>query len=359
MARMDEKIHAQRDTDDETFLASADIDPTAFAKARAMKREALGLPIPADGARTGDEVVDPNEDNTPVEAFEAEPTPAPAERVARPAERISTKGEDPLGKWVVRKDGKPMFKTLVNGEERLIPLEDAHRTLQKQLSADIRLQQAAEQRKHLEAREAALRQNEEIFKRRQQPTAPAAPAFDDRKLATELVRSLVTDTEDKAAERMAETFKAIRQAATPQIDQDALIQQATDRALKTIADERNRETFATSFEKFTADYPDIAGDSDLFKVADNKSEVIAAEHPDWKPHQIMDEAGRQTRAWLASMGATAPAAPKVTTSNQQRKQNLVPMPKSSAMRPAPAAAADRAPTPAEIVAEIRKSRAGV
>ena len=358
LARMDEKIAARHVEDDQKFWASADVDPRAAAMAAEMAREARGLP-------TGREVtpateVDPSDDPTPVEAMDekAAPRADAAERQAREAVRISTKGEDPLGQYVVRdKSGKPMFKTLVNGEERLIPLDAARTQLQKHLAADIRMQQNAERQKQLEAREAALRQNEETFKRRQHPSAPVAPAFDDRKLANELVRSLVSEPEDKAAERMAETFRQIRQASAPQIDTNALVRQAADVAVKTIADRDNEKALKTGFDQFSQDYPDIVGDSDLFNLADKKTEVIAVEHPDWTQHQIMDEAGKQTRAWLKSIGAPVKETAKAPSSNQQRKQNLVPMPQARTARPA-TAAPEREQTPAEIVAEIRKQRQG-
>lgn len=361
LAQMDARIVEKRLAEDEEWLQNADIDPQAFAKARAMKLESAGKAIPTDrqGGERDAYQTDASEDPTPVEAMdEVDSTPAAPERVEREAVRISNKGEDPLGKYVVRtKDGKPMFKTLVDGQERLIPLERAHAELQKLNAGDERLRQAAERRKELEARETALRQNEEAFKRRQHPRATPAPVIDDRKLAAELVRSLVSEPEDKAAERMAETFKAIRQASAPAVDLEAIEARAADRAVRTIAEQSHKEALLTGFDQFKQNYPEIASDSDLFKLADSKSELIAEQHPDWKPQQVMDEAGRQTRAWLKSIGAPVREQPKVPSSNQQRKQNLVPMPQARSVRPA-APTPEREQTPAEIVAEIRKQRMG-
>jgi hypothetical protein len=279
-----------------------------------------------------------------------------AEKQAREAVRISHKGEDPLGEYVVRVDGKPMFKTLVDGKEQLIPLDRARAQLQKHLAADIRLQQASERQKQLEVREQSIRNAEATLRNRQHPSA-TAPAFDDMALATGLVRSLVSEPEDKAAAKMAETFKAIRQASGPQIDANALVQQAADVAVKTIVDRNNERALKTGFDKFVKDYPDIAGDSDLFNLADKKSEKIGAEHPDWEPAQIMNEAGKQTREWLKSIGAKVSSAPSANLqSNQQRKQNLVPMPQARTVRPAPAATETEDNSPAAVMAEIRKTR---
>src|ERR1035437_153829 len=210
MARMDEQIIADRAEDDRKFFASADVDPRAAAMAAQMATEARGDALDVDRGhrdlmRAGGEgeaeptrVVDGAASVQPADAAEAK---------AREATRISTKGEDPLGDYVVRVDGKPMFRTLVDGKEQFIPLDRARAQLQKHLAADIRLQQASERQKQLDAREQSIRNVEATFKNRERPSADA-PAFDDDRMAVELVRSLVSEPEEKAAARMAQTFKA-------------------------------------------------------------------------------------------------------------------------------------------------------
>jgi hypothetical protein len=350
MARADAHIEAERAAEHKRFLESSDVDPRAALLASEMAREARGEPTAADRERSGDEP------ETVDGAASVQPADA-AEKQAREAVRISNKGEDPLGDYVVRVEGKPMFKTLVDGKERLIPLEAARAQLQKHMAADIRLQQASEMKKQLDARETALRNNEATFQRRSHPSA-TAPVVDDRKLAAELVHSLVSEPEDKAVAKMAEVFGSIRQAQAPQIDAAALTQMAREEAQRTIADERKKDALGDGFTRFQKDYPDIAGDSDLFALADRKSEVIEAEHPDWAPQQIMDEAGKQTRAWMQSMGMTVKTATRETATrgNQQRKQNLVPMPQPRSAAPARQAEADNDGSPANALAEIRKLR---
>ena len=360
LARMDEQIIADRAEDDRKFFASADVDPRAAAMAAQMAKEARGDALDVDrghrdlmreggeGEAEPTQVVDGAASVQPADA---------AERKAREAVRISTKGEDPLGDYVVRVEGKPMFRTLVDGKEQFIPLDRARAQLQKHLAADIRLQQASERQKQLDAREQSLRNVEETFKNRQHPSAQA-PAFDDDKMASELVRSLVSEPEDKAAARMATVFKAIRQASAPVLDRNALVREAAEVAVKTIADRDNSRALETGFTQFTKDYPDIASDSDLFNLADKKSETIALEHPNWGPAQIMNEAGRQTREWLKSIGAKAPSGgPNANlTANQQRKQNLVPMPQARSARPAPATDATTDESPQQTLRDIQKSR---
>lgn len=354
MARMDEQIEAERAAEHQRFLESSDVDPRAAALAAAMAKEARGEPLATDRGHRELEVN--AEEGEEPETVDGTESVEPVAAKGRPAERVSTKGQDPLGDYVVRVEGKPMFRTVVDGQEKLIPLETARAQLQKNLAADKRLQQAWELKQQLDAREATIRQTEETLRSRSHPAAQAT-SVDDRKLAGDLVRSLVSEPEDKAAEKMAEAFGRIRQASAPGLDIGAVTKAAREEAQRTFAAEREKEALGNGFTQFTKDYPDIAGNSELFTLADKKSEVIAAEHPEWKPHQIMDEAGRQTRAWMQSMGVTSKvAAAKAVSGNQQRKQNLVPMPQARTAAPAPRAASEDESSPQAQLAEIRKSR---
>lgn len=342
LARMDAQIEQRRKDEYNEFLRSADVDPRAAALAVAMEREARGERIETDPAEPVVADAQQVEDATPVEPM------------AEPAAR---KAANPLDQFVSMVDGKPMFRTVVHGQEKLIPLERAQAELQKVDAGNERLRQAAEARKALEAREAALRKTEQQLQARGR--APT-PAVDDRALdkeAVELVRSLVTESEDKAAARLAKTLKTIRGSA-PTVDAAAIARQAADEAVRTIAARDNERALQGGFKQFTKDYPDIAADSDLFAIADRKTTAIAEEHPEWDPGQVMLEAGRQTREWLKGMGAPvrgAPPAGEQPNNRQQRKQTLVPMPRPSSAR-VPAATEEPSQSTADVVAEMRKAR---
>ena len=345
MARIDEQVIAARAEDDQKFYASANVDPRAAALAAQMAAEARGEPDAREAAQAQIEDADSGAGDA-------------AEATAREAVRISTKGADPLGDYVVRVEGKPMFKTLVDGKEVLVPLDRARAQLQKHLAADIRLQQVSDRQKQLDAREQSIRTVEATLKTR--VTQPVAPVVDDQSLDTEaieLVRSLVSEPEGKAAARLAKTLKSIR-ASQPQVDTQAIVRQASDEAVKTIAARDNDKALGEGFEQFTKDYPDIAGDSDLFALADRKTNAISAANPTWKPGQVMLEAGKQTREWMKNLGVPAKGAAPVDAPNnrQQRKQTLVPMPQARSARPAPTEQADREQSPQEALAELRKSR---
>ena len=350
LARADKYIEDERAAEYQRFLESTDVDPRAAALAVQMQKEAKGEALDVDRGHRDLEVG----------AEEAEPTQvidgaasvermAPAARPAvREAQRISTKGEDPLGDYVVRVDGKPMFKTVVDGQERLIPLDRARQQLQLHLAADTRFDQAKELKRQVEE------EKRQLAARAAAPAAtPAAPQVDDMALATGLVRSLLSEPEDKAAAKMAETFKTIRAAAAPRIDEATLITRARDEAVRTIAERDNRRALEDGLNRFTQDYPEIASDPDLFALADKRTTGIAEANPTWTPAQVMSEAGKQIRE---KFGTKAPAREDAPNNRQQRKQNLVPMPQPRVARPAPAPATQEDNSPQAMMAEIRKSR---
>lgn len=332
MSRIDDQIVESRANDDELFFQQG--DPRAVALAAEMGRESRGEQISTDRqqGRRQAEVVDPVTQDADLDQ-------------AAEATRI-----DPLEDFIVRQPGKaPMFKTVVNGQVRLVPLETARTQLQKHLSAE----QVFEKRKReLDAREQGLnaRAVQPVF-------TPADDASIDTD-ATDLVRSLVSDPEAVAAKKMGAVLRKIRQGATPQIDINAIGQQAAHVARREIAAEDTNKALATGLTQFKQAYPEMAEGSELYLIADRKTEAIAAENPEWTPEQVMLEAGKQTREWVVSLGGKPGPKPKVTTlqERQQLKQGLKPMPQSRSVRPAPVQNENADQSPQDAMAEIRKSR---
>jgi|HubBroStandDraft_4_1064222.scaffolds.fasta_scaffold00106_19 hypothetical protein len=355
MAELDERIIADRAADDQRFFASADVDARAAALAAEMAKEARGAPLDVDRghrdlAEQGGEAEPANLEDGAADVEAMNPPPAATKPAVREAQRISHKGEDPLGEYVVRVEGKPKFRTVVDGKERLIDLDDARRELQYGLAAKIRFDQANELKRQLEAKLRAPAPTPV-------PAKPAAPAIDDLALAQGLVRSLVSEPEDKAAAKMAETFRTIRQAAAPAVDVNAVETRAAERALRTIAERENQRALQSGLGRFKQDYPDIASDPDLFTLADKRTNDIAAANPTWAPEQVMLEAGKQTREWMAKLGVKpSNAAVQQASNRQQRKETLVPMPQTRTTRPVAAKAEETDNSPQGIMAELRKSR---
>lgn len=280
-----------------------------------------------------------------------DPAPAPA--------------ENPLDEFVVYEGDELMFRTKVDGKEQLIPLDRARQQLQKHEAAEVRLQQAAEEKKRLDEREVQIRQTEATLAARatESPSPlpePSVPDVSDQSFeneAREIVSSLFTGTEDQAAEKLTEVLGKMRQAPAPQapaIDPEQIATIAVTKAKEELRAENLEAAQATGYKQFLDEYADIAGDAALFRFADGKTETIEAEHPDWNPTQVMLEAGKQTREWVQSLKAPAPE-PTPQVDRTTRKRELRPMPPTNTARH------EREPeeppeTPRSVMDEIRASR---
>jgi len=292
--------------------------------------------------------------------------PTVVEGLDKPEEAEPGDGSDmdaePLAKHgIVLKDGKPALKLKVDGKESLVPLDAARATLQKHTAAEVRLQQAAEQRRQNDERAAQLAAKEAELNARSVKSQPSAVAAADdqglREEAKALVSSLLTDSEDVAAEKLAKTLARTRQAATPPVSVDEVADKAAKAVETRLADRDAKKDQVTGFLAFKDQYPEIESSPELFKVADSKTDAISEAHPEWSPSQVMLEAGRQTKEWLTSLsGVPAKPTPSPTNDRQARKENLRPMPPTRSARAVAAKDAPVAETPADIVASMRKAR---
>lgn len=330
MARMEERINAERETEAQRALDTGHpmaVQVEADRRAKQIK--------PASEAPVADEGTEP------------------------PATEV-----DPLADVIVVKDGKATIRLKVDGQDREIPLETARAQLQKGVAAEVRMQQAAEQRKQNDTRAEQLRQQEAALTVREQklkPSQPSSTDADDQALAREakdLVSSLMSDSEEEAATKLAAVLKRTRQAPAPSIDADEIARRVVTTVTKQQKAEKAQTDLSSGFDEFARQYPEMADEGNpLFKVADSKSETIAQEHPEWSPSQILLEAGKQTKEWVDSLkGGPAPTPTPPTNDRQNRKQNLKPLP--AARTAVPASKSQDTPTesPSDIVAAMRKSR---
>lgn len=261
---------------------------------------------------------------------------------------------DPFAEFGVVIDGKAMVKLKVDGKEELMPLETARATLQKHEAADRRLQQAAEQAKDLQRREAALQAREaEVLAKLSKPVSHPPEDADDPDLDEEMkqvAHSILNSTEDEIAATLKKVLT--RRQATPAVDVDEIVSKAAQTAEQRVVERSRAEGVAQGWQQFQATYPDIASDPRLFAVADKMTDDIAAEHPEWAPAQVMLESGKRTKEWVASF---APAPEPKPSDRQKAKEQLRPMPQSRTGR-VPAAEPEKPKTHADILAEVRKAR---
>jgi hypothetical protein len=274
---------------------------------------------------------------------------------------------DPLADYIVLSDGVPMFKTKVDGQEKLIPIENARAQLQKHVAAEIRLQQAATEKRALEQREAAIAEGEARLaaKLKQLQEAPPSvkPDVSDQDLsdqAHQVVSSLFTGSEDEAVKSLTDLLGKIRQAPGPQVDTQETVAQAVAAAKRELAAEsaakereRQQKDINSGFKKFSEDYPEIVENADLFRYADGLTDAIQSENPDWSPSAVMTEAGKRTRAWVESL--KAPADPAPNNDRQNRKRNLTPMPQAR-MGTQERDPGEPPETPQSMIDEIRAAR---
>jgi len=348
LARIDAQIVEQRTREDQEFLESA--DPRAALLHQQMLDEAAGRETSAERVRSG------QKERQEHRAAERQAMDE-AVQVADDATRITDQGADPLADFVVRRNGKPMFRAVVDGRTIEMPLEEARANIQKNIAADRRLQEAANRRRELDAREAALKEREQ-----QRVVTPPADTLDLDAEAVDLVKVLVSAPEDVAAKRLATTLKKIRQASAP-IDSNAIAAQAADVAEQRIAVKNDIQAKATGFQRFQQEFADVAADPDLYALADRRSDLIFAEHPNWTPEQIMLEAGRQAREWLEQKTGKKLVVPnpgksqeEASRRRQETKQQLRPMPVSRTVIPAARVDDGADDSPQGALEEIRKSR---
>ncbi len=166
----------------------------------------------------------------PEEAKQAEPAPSAA--------LPEILAEDQLDKVRVR--------VKVDGQVVEMPLSEVAKGYQKDAVASRRLDQAAEERKALDALKKQLEERE-----RQLAAAKAPPSSeqDDEDVEAQIkaaMSALVDGDEEKATNAIKSVFKGRREAATPTIDEEALVAKAAQR----IEEKRTTEDNAKAWDEF-------------------------------------------------------------------------------------------------------------
>ncbi len=298
---------------------------------------------------------------------------------------------DPLADFIVMDGEAPMFLTKINGENMLIPLNEARRKLQIRTAAEIEMKNAKEFRKTLDNRESALSAGEAAFQARmntapiQTPAAPTVQAgMSEDEIAREaraFVGSAFTDDEETAASKLTKLLLKTRTpvqqlAPAPVVDVQGIVRQATANAVQTIKANDAQLDLVDGIQTFETEYPDIVGDVRLYGMADKMTDEIEGENPSWPKSQVMLEAGKRTRKWVEDLRGTASTdsddvndvvttedvtisehtQPPRTQSRQERKQGLVRIPQAATAVQDTTETPVRQQTPQEALAETRAAR---
>lgn len=347
---MDDKIHADRIEEQNDFI-------TEHAEELGMQPIQQAAP-PAEP--------DPNADG----ALTAAPMHPPVEPPAPDPIPQDLQGHQ-MASYIVMHEGVPHMKAKVHGVDKLIPMERVQQQAQKLEAAEVSMQNAAVLQKDLAQREEWIRQNEAALKLRadQLATPPPDPGADDETLVTEsrdIIKTLFSGDEDEAAQKLAGLMKRSRAptAVAPAIDTTQIANQAAGIAVAQMTDLELRKDANTGLEQFGERYPELMADPILYNMTDNMTDVVEAEHPEWKPSAIMLEAGKRTTEWLNKQrGVTPPGEPPPQPpagndlTRQERKDNLVRIPNPALGAQSPhGEVAEDVQTPADALKEIRESR---
>jgi len=294
---------------------------------------------------------------------------------------------DPLADFIVMDGAVPMVKAKVNGQERLIPLSDAKRQVQIGLSSEIRMQNAAQTEKRLDERDKKLSAGESALAARLRtvPTRSSVSAplqadlTDDVLLeeATDIFNTAFSGTEEDAAKKLAKTLVKIRDSAvatpTRPIDENAIANRAAEAAYGRLSQESRKKDVQKGYTSFKTNYPDIMGDTKLYRMADDMTDTIERENPNWTIAQVMDEAGSRTREWVRGLTgqpqdtgkkpAPAPGTDNAAvtldqTNRLERKTGLVrmPAPAGAAIHSEPIEESEGEQSPHDAFMQLKASR---
>ena len=276
--------------------------------------------------------------------------------------KVAVVADDPLKNFIIIEDGVALFKTKINGEEKLLPLDRVQQQVQKHEAADIRLQLASRTLKESQAQAERTRQEiaalHQTAKKESPPdhTADASKGIEED--AKKLVSVLFSGTPDEATAIMTEVLGKNRQAPrTPAITSEELVRQSAAVVRQELSAEDHQKDLKRGYQEFQGKYPAILADARLYNYTDNLTDQIAEDHPDWTPSQVLLDAGRQTEEWINSLRGVSPKPPvtPITSIRQTNKQKLRPLPTARVER-VRMDTQDEPQTPAQVIEEIRKAR---
>ncbi len=233
----------------------------------------------------------------------------------------------------------------VNGEERVVGLDDVLRVAQKHESADQRLAEATRLLREAEARAAAAI---EAAKNTPAPTGkPAAePApVEPSAVVKEAIDALLDGDTDSATQKLTAALGGIRPTQQPDV---AAITASVKQQL----------TVDSALEQFGKDYRDVVGNPTLASIADG---YLAQELNSGKHRAFGDAlaaAGDLTREWVRNAAAsvqTPGSAPTTTRQEKlERKQSATHLPTASAV--AASTGTPQPENPADVISAMRKAR---
>lgn len=329
----------------------------------AIPSDALEQDVPAPAATTEAPATDATQERQPnpriaaMEAIEAQrlaafeeesgvkldDEPAPAADPASVKDETTAQIEKQM---LVDGLSNYQVKMKVNGEERIVSLEDVLRTAQKHESADQRLAEATRLLREAEAARAAP-----IPAAKTEPT-PAPQPTDPAAVVKEAVNALFEGDTEAATAKLTAALAAGHRPAPAPVDTNAIA-----------ATVKQQLAVEGALDQFAKDYAEVVRNPRLARMADGflAEEMQGGVHANFS--DALKSAGNRVRedvrAAAAEMGfVPAPVVPKPdpTTTRQEKldkKATVTTLPTASATA---ATAVPQPQTTSDVIAEMRKAR---
>jgi len=253
-------------------------------------------------------------------------------------------------------------KVKVYGEEKEVPeeeiIEAGIRTYQKETAADVRLREAAEKQRAIEAREAALAELEKRLEEQQraEPTKKEsrATAEVDDEFLTSVVDSLMDGEEDRAKAAIKEIINRAQHREERHFSEteiSRMVQQEVDRRETAREAEQRKTAMNDANAWFSQNYGWVEQDPGLESFAQSQGKRLVSEHPEWSPHRVVEEIGKTVDAFVSRF--KQPENDPLEHKREAKRQTDNP-PAASGRAPSPPESKPK--TKRDAFAEIKKAR---
>ena len=277
-------------------------------------------------------------------------------------EKEEIQQEDPAPPvWL--KDGTWVTSVKVNGAETIVPFEGLKVSHQKDSASQQRFEEAAAKERWLDGKEAQLRQYVQSLKQKEEKENLPETQGDEPKTDTNFVevakeyhQALYEDDADKAAELLQTLTTGRPQVATPNVEEavNKALQEAFAR--QQMAQAKAQQTAYESSVKeavswFEKEYPEVAGNSELRAIADNRTVTIMKDNPSMAPGYVIQAAAEYAREWANQNLSTGKSNERV-----DRKKKIVSEPKTARKSAKIGEDEPVEKTPSQVIDEMRESR---
>ena len=248
---------------------------------------------------------------------------------------------------IIKVPATAKYRSKVDGQDHLEPLDKITRSYQKGAAADRRLEEATRRQREIEAREQAIAKREaEIAAEREK----ASPPTGDPKATARRIMSAINDLDDdEAVDALADALSGL---SGP--DANALITAAREagrtEAVNLVREREQKSAFEraekernTANEWFAAEYSDVVGDPMLLKLAMARGTEALTEDPHQDRMKLVKRIGDELREWKQKLSP-----------GTQRNRPIQTPPSIAAKAPKPVE--QKPPTRADVLNEMKRMR---